>query len=83
MRDKQVASFLQTQWEGPIFGCVLNNAPQICDTKLSDILETAPSQKYCLSPEACKGILRRAEKRGKTLPPALQNALIACAGRMT
>lgn len=33
--------------------------------------------KYCLSPTACSGILRRAEKRGKSLPPELQAALEA------
>jgi hypothetical protein len=33
--------------------------------------------KYFLSPKACAGILRRAEKRGKKLPTALQKALQA------
>ena len=75
MHDKQLANFLQTQWEGPIFGGVLSNAPQIGTSKLSDILETVPSQKYALSPQACKGILRRAKKRGKTLPEPLMHAL--------
>ena len=43
---------------------------------LSDILEGGNvPQKYYLSPKACAGILRRAEKRGKTLPLALQHAL--------
>jgi hypothetical protein len=43
---------------------------------LSDILEIGNlPQKYYLSPTACEGILRRAEKRGKTLPSALQHAL--------
>ena len=43
---------------------------------LSDILETGdvPS-KYSLSAKACRGILRRAEKRGKTLPRQLQEIL--------
>ena len=31
--------------------------------------------KYCLSPLACSGILRRAEKHGRTLPPILRDAL--------
>ena len=45
---------------------------------LSDILEpmSAALERYCLSATACKGILRRAEKRGKALPPILQAALI-------
>lgn len=48
---------------------------------LSDILETGGvPQRFYLSPKACAGILRRAEKRGKTLPPQLQRALEAVAG---
>ena len=31
--------------------------------------------KYSLSPKACAGILRRAERRGKALPPMLKTAL--------
>ena len=43
---------------------------------LSDTLETgAVPQRFFLSPKACQGILRRAEKRGKKLPSALQQAL--------
>jgi hypothetical protein len=43
---------------------------------LSDILETGDlPQRYYLSAKACKGILRRAEKRGKDLPTALRRAL--------
>ena len=45
---------------------------------LSDTLETGDlPQRYFLSATACKGILRRAEKRGKALPPALDSALQA------
>jgi hypothetical protein len=48
---------------------------------LSDILETGDlPQQYYLSPKACAGILRRAGKRGKDLPPQLQAALSAVAG---
>lgn len=47
-------------------------------SSLSDILETGGlPQRYYLSPTACRGILRRAEKRGKELPPALEQALRA------
>ena len=47
---------------------------------LSDILETgAVPQKYYLSAKACRGILRRAEKRGKVLPELLMRALKAVA----
>ncbi len=49
-------------------------------SSLSDILETGElPQRYWLSPRACRGILRRAEKRGKTLPPPLAHALMAVA----
>lgn len=45
---------------------------------LSDILETGDlQQRFFLSPKACAGILRRAEKRGKELPSALKLALKA------
>ena len=43
---------------------------------LSDVLETGDvPQRYFLSATACRGILRRAEKRGKELPAALKSAL--------
>lgn len=45
---------------------------------LSDVLETQDvPQRYFLSPTACQGILRRAERRGKSLPPMLKEALEA------
>ena len=45
-------------------------------SSLSDILETGDvPQKYFSSPKACRGILRRAEKRGRTLPQSLRLAL--------
>jgi site-specific DNA-cytosine methylase len=42
---------------------------------LSQILEANAPSKYWLSPKACAGILRRADKRGKDLPEALRVAL--------
>ena len=43
---------------------------------LSDILESGDiPQKYYLSRDACTGILRRAERRGKKLPAVLEEAL--------
>ena len=43
---------------------------------LSQVLETdSVPQRFYLSPKACAGILRRAEKRGKTLPEPLETAL--------
>jgi len=50
------------------------------ESRLSQILEAAPHPKYCLSAKACLGILRRAEKRGKVLPPMLDQALRRQAG---
>jgi len=48
---------------------------------LSAILETGDvPQRYYLSERACRGILRRAAKRGKTLPQELAAALEAQAG---
>jgi hypothetical protein len=48
---------------------------------LSDVLETGEvPQRFYLSPRACAGILRRAEKRGKKLPARLRLALEAVAG---
>ena len=45
------------------------------ESHLSQILEAYPHQKYYLSAKACQGILRRAQKRGKILPPMLKQAL--------
>src|SRR4030066_1332507 len=43
---------------------------------LSDILETGDlPQRYYLSATACRGILRRAEKRGRELPEQLRKAV--------
>ena len=43
---------------------------------LSDVLETQQvPQRFYLSPKACAGILRRAKKREKELPPMLLQAL--------
>jgi hypothetical protein len=52
-------------------------------SSLSDILEPTADvpQRYYLTPRACAGILRRAEKRGKALHPLLAEALTAVASR--
>lgn len=47
------------------------------ESSLSRILEVNVPPKYYLSPKACEGILRRAERRGKKLPEALEMALMA------
>ena len=45
-------------------------------SRLSQILEDSAPQKYFLSARACDGILRRAAKRKKELPPELKAALL-------
>ena len=51
-------------------------------SSLSDILETGDlPQRFFLTARACAGILRRAEKRGKELPRALELALLGVAGK--
>ena len=45
------------------------------ESTLSQILEANAPEKYYLSARACAGILRRAENRGKELPPMLKEAL--------
>ena len=42
---------------------------------LSQILQANVPEKYYLSPKACRGILNRAERRGKRLPEMLKEAL--------
>ena len=44
-------------------------------SSLADVLQAEAQEKYYLSSRACEGILRRANKRGKTLPAPLQKAL--------
>ena len=49
-------------------------------SRLSQILEDCPPPKYSLSARACQGILNRASRRGKELPPELREALERQAG---
>jgi hypothetical protein len=49
---------------------------ELIPSKLYDILEVDAGKKYHLSATACEGILRRAERRGKELPPMLKEALV-------
>src|SRR3989304_3973475 len=50
-----------------------DDAYSVCS--LAQILEPDAAPKYYLSARACRGILRRAQKRGRELPPFLQAAL--------
>ena len=72
----------QSSGMGSHIGCLTLNISEwhsdanVCS--LSDTLETGDlPQRYFLSATACRGILRRAEKRGKALPPSLAAALEA------
>ena len=47
----------------------------VVESHLSQILVDSPHPRYSLSAKACEGILRRAERRGKTLPEILKMAL--------
>jgi hypothetical protein len=72
-------------WRG---GCLTLNTSEFPSdavvSSLSDVLETGPHlARYSLSPKACRGILRRAAKRGKVLPPPLAAALASVAGPPT
>ncbi len=54
------------------------NGASVCS--LSSILDTGKiASRYFLSPKYCVGILRRAENRGKALPPPLRRALMGVA----
>ena len=73
MRDRQVATFLETH-PGFVTGWI-SSGKQNKQVTLLEVLESNVSDRYCLSQKACAGILRRAEKRGKELPVALRTAL--------
>ena len=64
-----------------VSGGFFSEKPRIMST-LADILEPSVAPKYFLSPRACAGIIRRAAKRGKALPPHLEAALQAVASRL-
>ena len=81
MRDKQIMKVLAT-WNGFSSGLISSEKPLLLSS-LSEILESETSAKYYLSPKACSGILRRAEKRGKALPPSLRAALLSVASEPT
>ena len=65
-------------WPGANMTVNFGVSPSVAkESRLSQILEDSVPEKYYLSARACKGILTRAERRGKTLPPELEAALIA------
>ena len=78
------SSPVRTEDSGSHGECLMLNLPEYHSaavaSSLSDILETGDvPRRFYLSPKACQGIVRRAEKRGKTLPPQLAAALQAVA----
>lgn len=73
MRDRQLAAYLET-WNGFRRGVISSSKPNE-QVNLSEILQSSASERYYFSAKACAGILRRAEKRGKELPPTLREAL--------
>ena len=48
---------------------------------LSEVLQGGVQQRFCLTPRACRGILARSRKRGRSLPPELERALQEVASR--
>ena len=68
-------------WLGPPGQLNFSECPKgAVEAFLSQILVAAVPSKYYLSKTACRGILRRAEERGKPLPPQLEVALKLQAG---
>ena len=74
MQDSQVKACLET-WSGFNRGVISFDKPNESNVGLESILEPTVADKYFLSAKACRGILRRSKKRGKTLPEHLHRAL--------
>jgi len=71
-------------WRGASLTANTSEYPNVVDEcSLSDVLEPSVPEKYYLSPRACQGILKRAERRGRTLPTQLERTLRAVATRET
>ncbi len=73
---------IRSPWDG---GCWMLNTGEspsaAAESSLSQILQDSVPPKYYLSRNACRGILRRAAKRGKALPEKLKQALEIQAGQ--
>lgn len=64
-------------WRGECSTRNTGESPNVAvESRLSQILEATPHGKYCLTGKACQGILRRAERQGKALPPVLKSVLV-------
>lgn len=82
-KDGQLGGATTMKWEddGAWLGeCMTRNTGEspnaAVGSRLSQILEATPQEKYSLSAKACQGILRRAERRGKDLPETLKTVLL-------
>lgn len=82
-RAGQLGGATTMKWEddGAWLGeCMMRNTGEspnaAVESRLSQILEETPQEKYSLSAKACQGILRRAERRGKDLPELLKTVLL-------
>lgn len=74
---------INSVWLGECWTLNTGVSPSVgVESSLSRILEAEPHPKYYLSRTACLGILRRAEARGKELPPQLKDALLIQAGKI-
>ena len=72
---------LNSAWLGASWTLNTGVSPSVArESSLSATLQDDPPLKYYLSKTACLGILRRAEIRGKELPPQLRAALLIQAG---
>lgn len=76
-----VATTMNWEDDGAWLGeCMMRNTGECPNaavvSRLSQILEVTPQEKYSLSAKACQGILRRAERRGKDLPEMLKTVLL-------
>lgn len=78
--EKEYAYWLTSADYQPRGYCLtlnLSERPRVENpSRLSEILEQDADKKFWLSAKACQGILNRAERRGKELPPELKEALI-------
>ncbi len=71
-------------WPGACWTLDTSESPNdAAECSLSDILEPSVPSRFYLSSKAAAGILRRAERRGKTLPEHLSAALSAVATEET
>lgn len=77
--EKESVSWLTStalRQEGFCLTLNLSERPRVANpTLLSEILEEDADPRYNLSAKACRGILNRANRRGKKLPEILQTAL--------